>query len=162
MFRFLPPSVRKDLARSNYDHCSSRVYTARYLFRYARSSRSAFIDFSQEVPIASAFTRHAKFLAAPSRVLPIDSHARPPTKSRSRGRPYTLCLSYQSFTLVSPLFYRESQRKFPQRAASSLSSFHGAAASPFRFVGKACRKKSREETIARLSLDAKGETRPVS
>lgn len=75
-----------------------------------RWSWSPFIDFSQEVLIASAFTRHAKFLAAPSRVLPIDSHARPPTKSRSLARSLAtlyarLCLSHEPprprFSIVS-------------------------------------------------------------
>lgn len=74
-----------------------------------RWSWSPFIDFSQEVLIASAFTRHAKFLAAPSRVLPIDSHARPPTKSRSLAR------SLARDPIRSPL-------SFPRASSSTL--FH--------------------------------------
>lgn len=86
-----------------------------------RSSWSAFIDFSQEVLIASAFTRHAKFLAAPSRVLPIDSHARPPTKSRSLARslardPIRSPLSFlrASSTLLHRFFARWSFFRYPR------------------------------------------------
>ena len=126
---------------------------------------------AQEVPIASAFTRHAKFLAAPSRVLPIDSHARPPTKSLARAADPIYALSLLPVVHASPLFI-ENLKETPatyKRTFCTPPFAEFALSFPFLSFRFVCERGARgKKKIARpkLRVAKRGEqeekTRPVS